>query len=662
MVLASHQALIHKGIFMASTKKIFLQSSVLTTLLCLATPFIPCSQALASTNDIDRLIEKAEQRRIQIAQRMESSTVFIFTETSDGISMGTGFVVAPNYILTNGHVVNDGESFYVVGKDFAPVEAELVKWVYNNVKDYALLKVDMPSSLPVLSFNLELRRTDKVSAWGFPYMVTQYDKNIDNLFEGERGSMPPVVYTEGHVSTFVQNSHGRKSIVHTAAIASGNSGGPLVNSRGEVVGINTWGATDDDEGAFINASLTAHEAVAFLRSCGIEPSIVQKTQHASLPFVSQDSSENTQTPLPVPSSQPQNNATSPFAAAGTIVQDAVNAVGGGASSSVFPFSSATQAPQLSDIEPSPRGLTGDAKEFYDEAVNGNAEAQAYLGIAHWEGGEAPENMAMALMWLQRSAAQNNADALCMLGIIYISDEDYHNPQQGLELLKKASKQDADYASILAHFQFFGEQYGIARDAAASLKAAQRGVEKAQDPEAKALLSFLYFYGENVVDADEERALTYAREAAKDDVALAYGMLSLLYNDSSVLKNDSQKAFEYAQKGADGNDGLSKALLAAYYYDGDGTEQDFAKALQYAQESSEEFQEIGQLILANMYAEGKGVTKNLPYAWAYYDLAEKKNMLSAIENKKVIEQNMTKKEIQAAQQYAKQLVMQKGLSY
>ncbi len=636
---------------MLSLKKTFVHLSLAASLVCLGAP--NTSMATDAGSDIDRLIQRAEQRRIAIAQRMESSTVFIFAETDTGISMGTGFVVAPNYIMSNGHVVAEGKSFYVVGKHFSPKEARLIEWIDNDIKDFALLKVNMPADLPVLSFNMTSNRTDRVSAWGFPYMVAQYDKNLDNLFEGVQNSMPPVVYTEGHVSAFLQAPNGRKSIVHTAAIAGGNSGGPLVNSRGEVIGINTWGAIEEDEGAFINASLPAADAVEFLRSCGIEPNIVQNSNTASTPFENNSPSASSgHSPQ-----APQKETNNPLASLGSIVSSGISAVGG----STPQVSSPSRTERNDEQVPSSRGLSGDALDIYDEAVAGDANAQAYLGLAHWQGDEAPENITAAITWLQRASTQNNADALCLLGLIYLTEADHHDPKNGMKLLAKSASIDADYASILSQFHFFGESYGVARNAQACLEAAQKGAD-VDDPEAIAMLAFLHFYGEDVVDIDKKLALKYAHKAEKGKAPLAYGVLSLLHISEDITPSSPEKAFSYAQKGAAEDDGLSKAVLAVCYYDGIGTEVNYEKALEYAQESSEEFQELGQLILANLYAQGFGVAKNLPYALAYYDMAARKNLTSAIENKEILEEQMSKKEIQAAQKYAQQFYAQKGLTY
>ncbi|MDR1875727.1 MAG: serine protease [Synergistaceae bacterium] len=227
-----------------------------------------------------------EERRRTTAAMMEAATVWVVVEEKDIISNGSGFLVADGCVMTNAHVVNKvrrGGKIYVLNESIPMREAAIVDMVLDDpgrgigMKDFALLRFTPPKGvkLPTLSFNLEVKRMDMVSAWGYPAMVTRLDRSTRPIVrDGDtRGLTPaPVVYTEGTVSTIVNNGFG-STIIHSANVTGGNSGGPLVNSRGEVVGINTWRYMEQNEGASLNLSIMANDVVAFLRSSGIEPRI-----------------------------------------------------------------------------------------------------------------------------------------------------------------------------------------------------------------------------------------------------------------------------------------------------------------------------------------------------------------------------------------------------
>lgn len=144
-------------------------------------------------------------------------------------AIGSGFVISPNgYIVTNDHVVGNATKITVSFPDGHALDAERVG--SDPVTDIALLKVTPDQPLPYLRFS---RSEPIVGEWvvalGNPY----------GLFE----AAPPTV-TVGVVSAVGRNlpaQNGRlyRDMIQTdAAINQGNSGGPLVNALGEVIGMN----------------------------------------------------------------------------------------------------------------------------------------------------------------------------------------------------------------------------------------------------------------------------------------------------------------------------------------------------------------------------------------------------------------------------------------
>jgi serine protease Do len=139
-------------------------------------------------------------------------------------SLGSGFVVdAAGYIVTNNHVIQDAEQITVNFQDDTKLEAELVG--RDPKTDLALLKVESPKPLPFVTFgdSDNTRVGDWVVVIGNPF--------------GLGGSV-----TAGIISARARNINAGPfdDFLQTdAAINRGNSGGPMFNMNGEVVGIST---------------------------------------------------------------------------------------------------------------------------------------------------------------------------------------------------------------------------------------------------------------------------------------------------------------------------------------------------------------------------------------------------------------------------------------
>jgi S1-C subfamily serine protease len=265
--------------------------SKITASLLSALLLTVCAQAFAADNPRAEF----EERRRAVAARMEAATVWVVGEDDESIATGSGFIVGEGLVVTNSHVVDElgrGKVIYVLNDALPAAKAHIVAMVHDEKtdavggRDFALLRFAPPKgvTLPALTFNLEARRMDRVSAWGYPSLVTQFDSSTARLQEGDTRGLkaPPVVYTEGAINSIVNDRLGA-SIIHSASIAGGNSGGPLVNGRGEVVGINTWGYKEEDEGAFVNAAQPAPAIAAFLAENGVTPKFAEGQQLTARP-------------------------------------------------------------------------------------------------------------------------------------------------------------------------------------------------------------------------------------------------------------------------------------------------------------------------------------------------------------------------------------------
>ena len=137
---------------------------------------------------------------------------------------GSGFIIDKNgYIVTNNHVVEGANAIKVILRDDTEYDAEIVG--LDPVTDIALIKVDPKGSLPTVPMGSsdELKVGEWVAAIGSPF-------GLEHTVTAGIVSAKGRVIGSGPYDDFIQTD---------ASINPGNSGGPLINMRGEIVGINT---------------------------------------------------------------------------------------------------------------------------------------------------------------------------------------------------------------------------------------------------------------------------------------------------------------------------------------------------------------------------------------------------------------------------------------
>ena len=166
----------------------------------------------------------------EIYQKVNPSVVTVMVQLSGAsdytrLGVGTGVIVTSDgYILTNHHVVEGGRDCSVMLSTGHVFQAKYVASDAEN--DLAVLKVDQ-TDLPtvVLADSDSLTVGDKVYAIGNPLGVELRGTFTDGIVSAINRD----VQVDGHTMTLIQTN---------AALNSGNSGGPLINDCGQVVGIN----------------------------------------------------------------------------------------------------------------------------------------------------------------------------------------------------------------------------------------------------------------------------------------------------------------------------------------------------------------------------------------------------------------------------------------
>ncbi|HMD03836.1 MAG TPA: trypsin-like peptidase domain-containing protein, partial [Candidatus Binatus sp.] len=138
-------------------------------------------------------------------------------------ALGSGFIITKDgYILTNQHVVENPGKVTVTTQDGRNYIAKIVG--HDDKSDIALLKIDAKHDLAVapLGDSEDLKVGEWVMAIGNPF---GFDHSVTAGIVSAKGRFIP-----GNYDDFIQTD---------ASINPGNSGGPLINTKGEVIGINT---------------------------------------------------------------------------------------------------------------------------------------------------------------------------------------------------------------------------------------------------------------------------------------------------------------------------------------------------------------------------------------------------------------------------------------
>ena len=254
-----------------------------------------------------------------------------YRETQTAGWRGSGFFMGiqgenPQYLVTNYHVIEPFVDFYTpepfLGNDgliYDTSDSILRVWYDDNTgeeafvvdfdknKDIAVLKLENPTELrtpAVLSAGTDLDGV-AVFALGFPGVSDDITDAVHNA------GLEDMTVTSGIISRqSTQRGTGRKVLQHDAAIKGGNSGGPLVNKEGSVVGINAFGSGYDSNmfwAVDISEALPLLENnnIPFAQNLGNDNASAQTQDPVPLPTGEESTIEETQ-PAPVisPSASP----------------------------------------------------------------------------------------------------------------------------------------------------------------------------------------------------------------------------------------------------------------------------------------------------------------------------------------------------------------------
>ena len=182
-------------------------------------------------------IENRKLSAVEIYDSISASVVTITAETPQSINSGTGFFYSHNIIITNYHVIEGCSSASVTLPDGRMYKVINVVG-YDQSKDIALIQINCIDGKPIPIRNEKIKTGEKVYAIG----------NSLGFLEGS--------LSEGIISSAQREINGKMYIQTTASVTHGNSGGPLLDEYGKVVGIVSAGF---GEGLDLNLAIPVDE-------------------------------------------------------------------------------------------------------------------------------------------------------------------------------------------------------------------------------------------------------------------------------------------------------------------------------------------------------------------------------------------------------------------
>jgi len=247
------------GIFTLGAYKLFLEEEkpIIVTTTNTSPAFLPTSNAanltkayetpdftVAAENTVNAVVHV---KNVTLSSNQMTFKDFFYGRSTPRTQVGTGsgvIINADGYIITNNHVINNAQELSVTLNNNKTYKAELVGT--DPKTDIALLKIDADNDLPFVTFadSDNVKIGEWVLAVGNPFNLTS-------------------TVTAGIISAKSRDLSGtsKQSFLQTdAAVNPGNSGGALVNTNGELVGINT--AISSQTGSYIGYSFAVPSNIA----------------------------------------------------------------------------------------------------------------------------------------------------------------------------------------------------------------------------------------------------------------------------------------------------------------------------------------------------------------------------------------------------------------
>ena len=294
---------------------------------------------------------------------------------------------------------------------------------------------------------------------------------------------------------------------------------------------------------------------------------------------------------------------------------------------------------------------GDYKTAYNIwkvfAEEGDADSQFYLGVMYEKGTGVKQQIPQAIFWYIKAAEQKHARAHYNLGNLFFNGRgvsvDHQEAARRFELAAELGYQPAQFNLAYAYEKGL---VGAKNPKAAFkwyLRAAEAGLVKAQIRVAKA------YQAGDLTKQDNSKAIEwFERSLKKKETPEVRYHIGMIYLEEEATQ---EVGLRYLRLAAESGERLAQYQLGFAYGKGDVVKQDYEQATFWYKRAAKQQVADAQYLLCLSYSLGRGVPVDVVLAHVWCSAAEKNNVEGAADALQVVEESMTKKQLQAAAKVA-----------
>jgi TPR repeat protein len=269
----------------------------------------------------------------------------------------------------------------------------------------------------------------------------------------------------------------------------------------------------------------------------------------------------------------------------------------------------------------------EAVKWYRKAAEqGNARAQANLGLCYHQGIGVAKDPDEAVKWIRKAAEQGDARAEGGLGVCYAEGVGVtKDPAEAVKWYRKAAEQ----GNAVAQYNLgvcYQNGEGVAKDTAEAVKWYRKAAEQG-DALAQVTLGYCYATGIGVLKDSTEAAKWYRISAEQGDATAQYN-LALCYQIGTGVTNDFSESAKWFRKAAEQGHPDAQTELGKCYAAGHGVPQDYAESVRWIHKAADQNNARAQSGLGVCYEVGMGVTEDIGEAVKWYRRAAEQGNTTA----------------------------------